>query len=220
MPRAMRVLVFLKQVLLLAAVVYFYTLAFAMIFSVNRHGIDRPFIFLLFGTFFLIAVILEAVLVFWDRLKFLFWVVLGFACFGAIGLFLAPALYGRGVLVYVLLEPLIVLFVGGFAFSVGRVLAPQFVVRHRLTSSQLADALSRLPDWYEARGGIEKVYRFADIDHAFAFTNRVDSFVKETRHRPQVKLDGATVRVHLITPDQGGVTATDITHAKRFDSLA
>jgi len=210
----------LKETLLIITVLYFYGLAFALIFHRDTYGLDQPGIFLFVGILFFIALVLEAVLAFWDKLKFLFWVALGIVSFAIIGLYLAPALYGSGILVYVFLEPLIIALIGGFAFSTGHILSTQLFSTVRLTSPQLSSALARLPGWTTVRGGIEKTYRFTDFSEALNFLNRVATYVNRSRHRPEFALKGTTVSIHLTTPGEGGITATDIAHAKKFDSFA
>ncbi|MFZ2804422.1 MAG: 4a-hydroxytetrahydrobiopterin dehydratase [Patescibacteria group bacterium] len=219
MPRAASALSNLKETLLILTVFYFYGLAFALLLHRETFGLDQPAIFLAMCGIFLLSVAFEVVLAWWNTKRFLLWIGLGVVSYGVIGLYLAPILYGQGILVYVLLEPLVIVFIGGLAFSYGHIFALQIMESKRVSPAQLSSAVLRLPGWAIRHGGIEKTYLFQDFPEALNFVNRVATIAARTHHKPAVFISGASVVVRLTTPEEGGVTVTDLNLARSFDAL-
>lgn len=113
----------LKDTLLVLCICYFYALAFGLGLHREVFGLDDQRIFLSMCALFLFALSIEALLSWWNRRAILFWGVLGVLFYGIVGLYVAPIFYGASIITYVLLEPLVIVFVGGFAFAYGHVLA-------------------------------------------------------------------------------------------------
>ncbi|MDR3465169.1 MAG: 4a-hydroxytetrahydrobiopterin dehydratase [Xanthobacteraceae bacterium] len=92
----------------------------------------------------------------------------------------------------------------------------------RLSGAARAAALASLPAWSEVTGrdAIARSFTFADFNEAFGFMTRVALAAEKLDHHPEWRNVYRTVEVVLSTHDAGGVTARDITLAKRMDALA
>lgn len=112
----------LKEMLLVISILYFYGLAFAINQHKETYGLDSPTAFVVMGIVFLIALFLEVLVTWWpfrDRILAASVFILAYAY---LGIFVAPALFGDRVIIISLLAPVIVTFVGGFAYVYARLL--------------------------------------------------------------------------------------------------
>lgn len=209
----------LKDILLVLSVAYFYGLAIALQFRLATYGMDTPAIFLAMNVFFLLAIGLEVTLAWWNKKVSVLWLALGVLSYGIIGLYVAPAFYGSWILTFVFLEPLIIVFVGGLAFGFGHMLAPHVVPATRLSPGQIRSALGGLPGWEYADGKLAKAFQFRDFVGTLNFLNQVGEILNETRHHIEFHLSGRAITLVLTTPDQKGVTVTDLDHARKFDAI-
>ena len=91
-----------------------------------------------------------------------------------------------------------------------------------LEAAARASALTRLPQWHEARGGaaIARTFVFKDFNAAFGFMARVALIAEKMDHHPEWSNVYRTVEVTLTSHDAGGVTARDIALAEAMDRLA
>jgi 4a-hydroxytetrahydrobiopterin dehydratase len=144
----------------------------------------------------------------------LLWVV----SYGVIGLYLAPIIFGDWILAYILIEPLIIVFVGGFAFSAGRVLALGLTQRSTLSATDLERALRDLPGWNSDGQSLAKSFEHRDFESALNFVNQVGMIAIGMRHYPRLKLAGNKVVIRLSSWHIGGLTRTDIRQAQRIDA--
>jgi len=79
-----------------------------------------------------------------------------------------------------------------------------------------AEALKRLPGWSAAAGGrdaIQRSFRFADFNAAFAFMTRAALMAEKLDHHPEWFNVYNRVEVTLATHDADGVTELDVTLA-------
>jgi len=209
----------LKEFLLVLTALYFYGLAFAVSFGKPLYGVDHPVIFLTMCTLFLLAIGYEIFFNWWKNKIFIFWFVLWVVSYGVIGLYLAPVIFGRWILSYVLFEPLIIVFVGGFAFSYGRILARHFTAQATLTAAQVEQALQLMPGWKAERGIFIKTFEFADFSQALNFVNQVGRLAIGMRHYPDIRLAGQRVAVSVQSRKAGGLTRTDFDQARKIDAV-
>lgn len=94
---------------------------------------------------------------------------------------------------------------------------------HRLTESERAAALTRVPGWTYAPGApdaIARDYRFPDFVRAWAFMNAVALLAEKADHHPEWSNVYGTVRIRLTTHDAGGLSARDVALAEAIDALA
>jgi pterin-4a-carbinolamine dehydratase len=209
----------LKQLFLVISVLYFYIISFALLFHLPTFGLDTPPVYLAMGTLFLAAICLEILLAWWHRRKAIMWGVLGILAYGVIGLYLAPLLYGQGILVYVLLEPLVITFIGGFAFVFGHLLADAFSAGRALSLQEIERALERLPGWTIDGITLRKVYRFDTAERATHFVHLMAQLARKRRRRPHVRQEGTDVDVVLSTEGANAITHLDLAMAREIDAI-
>lgn len=82
----------------------------------------------------------------------------------------------------------------------------------KMTDREIEDALSGLEGWkkVEDRDAIQKTFKFADFNEAFAFMTRVAAKAEQMNHHPEWFNVYSTVEVTLATHDAGGVTLLDV----------
>jgi 4a-hydroxytetrahydrobiopterin dehydratase len=86
-----------------------------------------------------------------------------------------------------------------------------------------AAALETLPGWQAVAGGrdaIQRSYKFADFNAAFAFMTRVALMAEKLDHHPEWFNVYNRVDVTLTTHDADGVTELDVTLAGFMDEIA
>lgn len=92
----------------------------------------------------------------------------------------------------------------------------------KLTGEARARELRSLDGWSEVDGrdAIEKSFRFADFNEAFAFMTRVALMAEKMDHHPEWFNVYNRVEITLATHDVGGLSARDVTLAKFIDAAA
>lgn len=92
----------------------------------------------------------------------------------------------------------------------------------KLTAEARAAALGELDGWRAAedRDAIQKQFKFADFNAAFAFMARVALMAERMDHHPEWFNVYNRIDVTLATHDAGGVTQRDIDLARFMDSVA
>ena len=90
----------------------------------------------------------------------------------------------------------------------------------KLTETEIAMALSDLPDWKVVGGKLHREYKFADFVAAFGFMTGAALVAQAMDHHPEWFNVWNTVRVDLATHDAGGITALDVKLAQSMEKLA
>ncbi len=92
----------------------------------------------------------------------------------------------------------------------------------RLTDTERATALAKLPAWsmVAGRDAIERTFTFADFSAAFGFMTRVALVAEKLDHHPEWRNVWNRVEVTLSTHDAGGLTARDVALAEAMDRIA
>jgi len=214
-----RKLQIIKQALLVVSILYFYGLALAINYRGDTYGLDRPEVFIVIGTLFIIAIVLEAGMTWWHSRRRIVWGGVLVACYALLGFVVAPRLYGDWVLSVALFLPVAVVFVVGFAFSYSRILVRSFTSHMKLSFDQIDTALKNMPGWAYEANHLDKTYRFSTFGEALEFVNAVGVIAQKTHHIPDVDLRQHDVKVRLTSSDVGGVTQADIELAKEFDRI-
>jgi 4a-hydroxytetrahydrobiopterin dehydratase len=209
----------LKQALLIVSILYFYGMAIAISFNRDTYGLDSPAALFVVGLLFVIAIVLEAGMVWWHRRKRVTWGILLTTIYALLGFVIAPKVYGDWVLTAALFLPVVVVFIVGFAFSYSRILVRSFTPNMRLSFDQITDALKSLPGWEYAANRLEKTYRFATYGESLEFVNAVGVIAQKMHHIPEVDLRKNSVKLRLTSPDVGGVSQRDVDIAKEFDKV-
>jgi 4a-hydroxytetrahydrobiopterin dehydratase len=90
----------------------------------------------------------------------------------------------------------------------------------KITETELAMALSDLPDWKVEGGKLHREYKFADFVAAFGFMTGAALVAQAKDHHPEWFNVWNTVRVDLTTHDAGGISALDVKLAQSMEQLA
>ncbi len=90
----------------------------------------------------------------------------------------------------------------------------------KLSETEIATALSKLPGWTLAGGKLHREYKFADFVAAFGFMTGAALVAQGMDHHPEWFNVWNTVRVDLSTHDAGGITALDVKLAHAMEALA
>ena len=90
----------------------------------------------------------------------------------------------------------------------------------KLSDSEIAVALSKLPGWENRGGTLHREYKFADFVAAFGFMTGAALVAQGMDHHPEWFNVWNTVRIDLATHDSGGITALDIKLAHSMQELA
>ena len=208
-----------KDLLLIISVVYFYGMGTALLFHLPTFGLASPPVFLCMGFIFLVAFMLELLLSWWNRRRSLMGFFLGALAYGVLAIYVAPLLYGRWILTYTLLEPVIIVFIGGLAFIYGKLFADIMYVAKPLTAEEVKSAVLKLPGWKYTNNSLQKTFSFPDSDHAVDFSLLVKRLGKKRRHEPTVSLKGTNVEVVLRTTYPASVTRLDLNLAEEIDGI-
>ncbi len=89
-----------------------------------------------------------------------------------------------------------------------------------LTSAQIKDALTTLPDWKSAGGALQAEFTFRDFRQAMAFMVRVAFEAEAMNHHPEWTNAYNRVAIRLNTHDAGDkVTAKDVDLARRIEKI-
>jgi 4a-hydroxytetrahydrobiopterin dehydratase len=91
----------------------------------------------------------------------------------------------------------------------------------RPSKIDVAEALAQLEGWtaVDGREAIQKNYKFADFNAAFAFMTRVALLAEKLDHHPEWFNVYNRVEVVLATHDAGGVTELDLQMARFMDEV-
>jgi 4a-hydroxytetrahydrobiopterin dehydratase len=90
----------------------------------------------------------------------------------------------------------------------------------KITETEIAMALSDLPDWKLEGGKLHREYKFADFVAAFGFMTGAALVAQAMDHHPEWFNVWNTVRVDLATHEAGGITALDVKLAHSMEELA
>ena len=89
----------------------------------------------------------------------------------------------------------------------------------KLSETEIAAALAKLPQWKLEGGKLHREYKFPDFVAAFAFMTGAALTAQAMDHHPEWFNVWNTVRVDLTTHDAGGLTEKDFALARQFDKL-
>jgi 4a-hydroxytetrahydrobiopterin dehydratase len=90
----------------------------------------------------------------------------------------------------------------------------------RLSSSEIASALSNLQGWEGDESGIKRSYKFKDFVDSMGFVNRVALLAEKADHHPDIEISYNRVVLTLVTHSEGGVTSNDTEMAGKINSLS
>jgi 4a-hydroxytetrahydrobiopterin dehydratase len=90
----------------------------------------------------------------------------------------------------------------------------------KLSETEIAAALAKLPEWKLQAGKLHREYKFPDFVAAFAFMTGAALTAQAMDHHPEWFNVWNTVRIDLNTHDAGGVTELDVKLAAEMEKLA
>lgn len=92
----------------------------------------------------------------------------------------------------------------------------------RLQGAARIKALQELSGWSDSTGrdAITKTYRFKNFRKAFAFMSEVALVAEKLDHHPEWTNVYGKVEVTLSTHEAQGLTALDVTLARKMDEIA
>ena len=88
-----------------------------------------------------------------------------------------------------------------------------------LTPSELESAVASLDGWEVRDGALRKRYEFPDFAAALIYANRVGEVAEAADHHPDLLVTWGAVEVAWVSHSAGGITANDVTMARRSDEL-
>lgn len=90
--------------------------------------------------------------------------------------------------------------------------------KQTITAQELQQLLAELPEWAQEGDKIVRFWTFADFVEAMAFVNRVAAMAEEVGHHPDVDIRYNRVKLALTSHDAGGITARDVSFARRLSA--
>ncbi len=79
----------------------------------------------------------------------------------------------------------------------------------KLTGREVAEAVTRLPEWTVENDKLHRELVFEDFEAAFAFMTRVAALAEDRDHHPDWSNVYNRVTIDLATHDAGGITEKD-----------
>jgi 4a-hydroxytetrahydrobiopterin dehydratase len=91
----------------------------------------------------------------------------------------------------------------------------------KLTAAERAAALQELPGWQpvEGRDAIQRSFKFKTFNEAWGFMTRVALLAEKADHHPEWFNVYNRVDILLTTHDCNGLSARDVTLARKIDAL-
>lgn len=88
-----------------------------------------------------------------------------------------------------------------------------------LTSEEVAQRLSALPDWQMVDGHLHREFTFANFTDAWAFMNRVAPIAEQLDHHPNWSNVWNRVVIDITSHDSGGPTERCFALANGIDGV-
>ena len=90
----------------------------------------------------------------------------------------------------------------------------------KLSASEIADQLKRLPSWRLENGAIVREYPTDGWPTTLMLVNAIGFFAEAADHHPDLAVSWGKVQVKLWTHSAGGVTASDVELARLIEQTA
>lgn len=91
----------------------------------------------------------------------------------------------------------------------------------RLSSNQIHDALTQLPDWQydKDKNAIVRQVMFQTYMDGIEFVNTLAKIAEKHQHHPDLNVGYGQVKIQFTTHDSDGVTDKDIMMAKQVEDI-
>lgn len=208
----------LKEAILIFCLIYFYALAFALQIGRPTYHADHPFVFIGVFGIFLSAIFLEVILEWQQKSEVLLWGGMFAASYGIIGIYVVPQIFGVEILKYILLEPLVIVFLGGFVYAYANVFTRALFFSPRISKKEWDQALDVLPGW-SMNNFFEKTFQFEDFHQALNFVNRAANQLAGDTNAPGFIIQFGKVIVRFRPHPLRGLSHTQLELAKRIEHL-
>lgn len=93
-------------------------------------------------------------------------------------------------------------------------------MRTPLSDIEIQRDLGTLPGWVRRGNELTRTYEFRTFGDAVAFVDRIAPLADSLDHHPDIDIRYTKVTLHLSTHSAGGITAMDVTLARRIDAPA
>ena len=90
----------------------------------------------------------------------------------------------------------------------------------KLEESQIAVAMTSLPQWQRQGDIISRTFEFEDFPAAMKFVDAVAVVAEQANHHPDIDIRWNKVTLALTTHDAGGLTQKDFELARKFDQIS
>jgi 4a-hydroxytetrahydrobiopterin dehydratase len=90
--------------------------------------------------------------------------------------------------------------------------------KQTLTQPEQQQLLQELPEWAIESGKLVRYWNFKDFVEAMAFVNRVAALAEAEQHHPDFDIRYNRVKLALISHDAGGISARDVSMARRISA--
>jgi 4a-hydroxytetrahydrobiopterin dehydratase len=208
----------LKEAILVVCSIYFFSLAFAIQNGRPTYHAEHPFFFLCIFSLFLLAIISEIWLEWGKRREVIIWAMVCIASYGIIGLYIVPIVFGPQFLLYVLFEPVIIVFFGGFVFAYAKLFTHSIFFSTQVSTQEMKQALEVLPGWQQ-KNFLEKTFHFQDFVQALNFINRVSAKVQYQPSAPGFIIQYNKVTIRFRPHPLRGLSRTEWELAKQIEHL-
>ena len=91
--------------------------------------------------------------------------------------------------------------------------------REKLTESEIAGRLARLPGWSVKDGKLHRVFQCQDFVHAWGFMSGCALAAEKLDHHPDWSNSWNKVEVNLVTHSAGGITEYDFALAEKMQAI-
>jgi 4a-hydroxytetrahydrobiopterin dehydratase len=91
--------------------------------------------------------------------------------------------------------------------------------RQKLSDSEIAAELAKLPGWTYEGGKLHRVFACRDFVHAFSFMTGVALAAEAMNHHPDWSNSWNKVTIELVTHSSGGVTERDVELAQKISQI-
>jgi 4a-hydroxytetrahydrobiopterin dehydratase len=89
-----------------------------------------------------------------------------------------------------------------------------------LSTSEVDQALQKLPGWSRQGKAVERVFQFGNFLEAMEFVNKIAVAAEAANHHPDITISYNKVTLSLVSHDSGGVTQRDIRMAGKINDVA
>jgi 4a-hydroxytetrahydrobiopterin dehydratase len=96
----------------------------------------------------------------------------------------------------------------------------QELPRHKLSETEIREALPSLPGWRVVGGKLHREYEFEDFVQAFGFMASVALVAEAMRHHPEWSNVYGKVVLDLWTHSESGISNLDVDLAGKVEDLA